>query len=243
MDLSANIKAIREAKRVKQLEIATALDIDPSNYAKLEKRGNKLTLEQLEKIAGALGVSVMELITGEAQTVQNDERVKELEILVNHWKELAETRNEKIKYLEKHLKGFSDILFDELSSRVFLWLQDNEPDGGAVNIKALKWHSLKTILKVLEPDELKQLYLENLRFSETLDYAIRNGLLGEEGEIIESATTEMYRKVLDYLQESYEHQSNESLKNRANSVIKKLEAYVNSSQRKEEQKALTNPKE
>jgi len=62
MDLHKNILAIWESKRIKQSEMAHKLDIDQSNYARLEKRGNKLTLEQVGKIAEALGVSVLELI-------------------------------------------------------------------------------------------------------------------------------------------------------------------------------------
>jgi transcriptional regulator with XRE-family HTH domain len=79
MDISSKIKAIRETKKIKQIDIANILDLDPSYYFRLEKRGDKLTIEQLEKIAGALGVSVIELLTGEQQTVKSDERVKELE--------------------------------------------------------------------------------------------------------------------------------------------------------------------
>ncbi|WP_298352831.1 helix-turn-helix domain-containing protein [Runella sp.] len=79
MDISSKIKAIREAKKIKQIDIANTLDLDPSYYFRLEKRGDKLTLEQLEKIAGALDVSVKELLFGEKQVNNNEERVKELE--------------------------------------------------------------------------------------------------------------------------------------------------------------------
>ncbi len=79
MKLSDNIKSIRKSKGVTQMDMADKLGVGQSNYTYLENRGEKLTLEQLESIAGILGVSVIELITGKPQTVQNDERVKELE--------------------------------------------------------------------------------------------------------------------------------------------------------------------
>ncbi len=196
MNLSANIKAIREAKRVKQLEIATALDIDPSNYAKLEKRGNKLTLEQLEKIAGALDVSVMELITGEPQTVQNDERVKELELLVNHWKELAETRNELLKIKEEHLEGYKDFLLDELSEIIFLWIQDNGDRYGLDPLDKWLLPLEESILKI-QPEQRKQIYRESIIYrNKLLDYAIREGLLGEVGKAFKAAQNEFMNQLL-----------------------------------------------
>ena len=68
MDLSKNIKTIREKLKMKQSEIAKKLEMEPPNYSRLESRGNKLTFEQLEQIASALGVSVLEIIQhGESQ--------------------------------------------------------------------------------------------------------------------------------------------------------------------------------
>ncbi|MFN8349433.1 MAG: helix-turn-helix transcriptional regulator [Spirosomataceae bacterium] len=79
MKVADNIKSIRKSKGITQVEIAEKLGIGQSNYTYLENRGEKLTIEQLESIAGALGVSVVELLTGEPQKVQEDERVEELE--------------------------------------------------------------------------------------------------------------------------------------------------------------------
>ncbi|MFC5408956.1 helix-turn-helix domain-containing protein [Larkinella bovis] len=62
MELSDRIKAIREEKRIKLSEMATALGVDVSNYAKIEKKGKKLTLERLEEIAEALNVTLPELL-------------------------------------------------------------------------------------------------------------------------------------------------------------------------------------
>ena len=98
MDIGKNIKTIREAKRMKQIEVAELLGVDNSYYARQEKRGNKLTVEQVENIATALGVTSIEILTGETQTVQNKERIKELE------KEILKLENE-----NKRLNGVLDI--------------------------------------------------------------------------------------------------------------------------------------
>ena len=62
MNISDNIKKIREEKRLSQAEISRRLNLDPSAYFRLEKRGNKLTLEQIEDIALALEVKPVELM-------------------------------------------------------------------------------------------------------------------------------------------------------------------------------------
>ncbi|PRY47141.1 DNA-binding XRE family transcriptional regulator [Spirosoma oryzae] len=62
MDLTANIKAIRNRKGLSQAEVARRLGIDQTSYFRFEKRGNKLTLELLERIAQAIGVTLKELL-------------------------------------------------------------------------------------------------------------------------------------------------------------------------------------
>lgn len=86
MKVSDNIKSIRKSKGITQIDMADKLGIGQSNYTYLENRGEKLTIEQLGAIAGALGVSVVELITGEPQKERDNERVKELEKDVNDLK-------------------------------------------------------------------------------------------------------------------------------------------------------------
>lgn len=62
MDIGEKIKAIRKEKRVSQAEIAKLLNVTQATYSHLENRGSKLTLEQIEKIAKALDVSLFELL-------------------------------------------------------------------------------------------------------------------------------------------------------------------------------------
>ena len=58
-----SIKEIRESKRLSQVEVARRLGIDTQNYHRLEKRGKKLSIEQLESISDALEVSVFYTIS------------------------------------------------------------------------------------------------------------------------------------------------------------------------------------
>lgn len=78
MNLYERIKEIRTRKRLKQSDIAKALELDPAYYSRLEKRGDKMTIEQVKAIAMALDVSLSELL-GLDVPVENEEKVKELE--------------------------------------------------------------------------------------------------------------------------------------------------------------------
>ncbi len=62
MNISENIKKIREQKRISQTELAKRLGVEPTNYPRLEKRGNNLTYNYIELFAKALEVSVAELL-------------------------------------------------------------------------------------------------------------------------------------------------------------------------------------
>lgn len=68
MDLSRRIKNIREDNGIKQYEIAERLGIERQNYSRLEKRGDKLTLEQIKDIADALQITLKELLFSENST-------------------------------------------------------------------------------------------------------------------------------------------------------------------------------
>ena len=120
MDVSSNIKSIRESKNIKQIDVAKALDLDPSYYYRLEKeRGSKLTLGQLEKIAGALGVSVIELLTGETTKIGDSEREKELEKRVGELEDRIKDKEALINLKDKRFKDlqeyFTQYLYEEIA--------------------------------------------------------------------------------------------------------------------------------
>ena len=117
MDISKIIRERREAKRLTQLDMADKLQTERSNYARLESRGDKLTIEQLKSIAGALGVGVGELL-GEGAKVENNEdfewfegRIKELEDRVKDKERIIEAKDEKFKTVVKNLeeKMYNDV--------------------------------------------------------------------------------------------------------------------------------------
>ena len=68
MSISKKIKEIREDKGLKQYEIAEKLGVERTFYTRLEKRGDKLSIEQLKQIAGALGVTIKDILFDEEST-------------------------------------------------------------------------------------------------------------------------------------------------------------------------------
>ena len=63
MDIIKNILAIRKEKGITQEVIADALFVDTSVISNIEKGKRELRVSELEKIANALGVDVVYLIT------------------------------------------------------------------------------------------------------------------------------------------------------------------------------------
>jgi transcriptional regulator with XRE-family HTH domain len=73
MDVSKEIIKVREAKRIKQSDVADKLGMERPNYSRIEKRGLKMSLEQLMQIADALEVPFMDLLKDSDNPIVNPE--------------------------------------------------------------------------------------------------------------------------------------------------------------------------
>lgn len=62
MNIGDNIKRVREAKNFTQKEVIMAIDMGAAMYSRIESGKTEPSLTTLEKIAKALGVSLVELI-------------------------------------------------------------------------------------------------------------------------------------------------------------------------------------
>lgn len=119
MDIAHNIKSIRESKKVSQAEMARKLDLDPAAYFRIEKRGDKLSIEQLKNIAEALGVSVIELLTGEPQTTQDSQLVKGLESRVDELENIVKLYRGNLYSSERELERlrqyFTNAIYENIA--------------------------------------------------------------------------------------------------------------------------------
>lgn len=119
MDISKNIKAIRESKGYTQARLADSLQMERANYHRLENRGTKMTIEQLQSVADALGVSLGEVLgiegtTGEVETG----RIKELEKRVKELEDRIKDKDFKLKAFEKESYMLKSLIFNSLSHAV-----------------------------------------------------------------------------------------------------------------------------
>jgi transcriptional regulator with XRE-family HTH domain len=62
MSLSENIKAIREQKNLKQIEVAIHIGVDKSAYSKIEKGSRALTIDELQKVAQLFNMATDQII-------------------------------------------------------------------------------------------------------------------------------------------------------------------------------------
>lgn len=81
MSISKRIAKIRSEKQLSQADVARLLGMEQSNYSRMENRGSKMTLEQLENIAVALRVNLLELIRYETYSISYARLQQEKELL------------------------------------------------------------------------------------------------------------------------------------------------------------------
>jgi transcriptional regulator with XRE-family HTH domain len=106
------IRLLREEKGLSQENLASALDITQSNYARLEKDDNRISVPRLIIIAKTLETTVTELVGEKANTVvnqnHNHEAVTYLHANFQADKEHIQTLKDEIEYLKKMLDRFLD---------------------------------------------------------------------------------------------------------------------------------------
>lgn len=68
MNIGENIKRIREAKKLSQKEVITAIGMGAAQYSRIESGKTDPSVSTLERVAQALGVELAELFT--AETIQ-----------------------------------------------------------------------------------------------------------------------------------------------------------------------------
>ena len=101
MDLAEKIKREREKRGIKQVDMANALNLERSNYTRMENRGSKMTLDQIQGIAEVIGISVLELMDIEIPKLEEKNETRENDNI------------KKIKFLEKRIEELEDRIGDK----------------------------------------------------------------------------------------------------------------------------------
>ncbi|MCA0430953.1 MAG: helix-turn-helix domain-containing protein [Bacteroidetes bacterium] len=72
MDVGANIKKLREFKNFTQTSMAEAIGVSQKTYSNIENAKNNITVEDIDKIAKALGVSFNKILELNAEAILNN---------------------------------------------------------------------------------------------------------------------------------------------------------------------------
>jgi transcriptional regulator with XRE-family HTH domain len=104
------IRLLREEKGFSQENMANALDITQSNYGRLEKDDNRISVPRLIIIAKTIETTVTELVGEKADNVvnqnNNHEAVTYLQSTFQSDKEHIQTLKDEIEYLKKLLDKY-----------------------------------------------------------------------------------------------------------------------------------------
>ncbi len=79
MDIGKRVRKIRESKGLTQTEVADKIDMDQSQYSRLEKNTTDPSVSTLNRIASALGINLTDLFAEDLLTDKNsvDKSVQE----------------------------------------------------------------------------------------------------------------------------------------------------------------------
>jgi transcriptional regulator with XRE-family HTH domain len=104
------IRILREEKGFSQENLASALDITQSNYARLEKDDNRISVPRLIIIAKTLETTVTELVGEKPNTVVNQNTQRDafayFQSTFQSDKDHIQTLKDEIEYLKKMVDKF-----------------------------------------------------------------------------------------------------------------------------------------
>jgi len=104
------IRLLREERGLSQENMASVLDITQSNYARLEKDDNRISVTRLIVIAKTLETTVTELVGEKPNTVVNQNTQRDafayFQSTFQSDKEHIQTLKDEIEYLKKMLDKF-----------------------------------------------------------------------------------------------------------------------------------------
>ena len=112
MDKGFKIRMLREKKGISQKEVALKLGVNQSAYSKMEACEERISVENCEKIAKAIGVTISDILDFEGKysfiEKKNTDIISDLknerELLLAEVAELKKDNRILIRLLDKHKK-------------------------------------------------------------------------------------------------------------------------------------------
>ena len=104
MNIAENIKSIREEKNLKQIEVATYVNVDKSAYSKIEKGTRAVSVEELYKMAQLFNITTDDILNYDGKIPK--EVVIEDKSLMEQVKLIAELEEEEKNMVFKMIDTF-----------------------------------------------------------------------------------------------------------------------------------------
>lgn len=221
--VSEAIKAIRERLHLTQSEMAGLLGIDRQQYYYFEKRGDKLTVEQVKKIAAALGVQPIEIFTyGEPPVT--DEQIQLVRRDLSHISTRLEISENELSRLRRGIRTAiygvtKDLIQEAVKAQKIVVVQSKESlmrefyllaTSDNIFSRTVSWlfHivSRDKVLCMAIQQFFTELWLKKLvtkEFIETLGEVQLNGAVRISDELIEEMFVTGYR-VYDFDRNEFE---------------------------------------
>jgi transcriptional regulator with XRE-family HTH domain len=118
MEVSKNIRSIRESKGLTQVDMANRMGTERSNYARLENRDINLTLKQIQEIADALQVSVYEIIgTPQAEDLKGEKAdiLQRLEERLKMTEDVLKEKKKNIKFYKSFIEWTKNMFVTQFT--------------------------------------------------------------------------------------------------------------------------------
>ncbi|NID08934.1 helix-turn-helix domain-containing protein [Fibrivirga algicola] len=127
MDITNNIKQARERKGLKQADMAERMGIERSNYSRIENRGNEISVRQLQDIAKALDVELIELVFPEqySSLIQGNKTIMTLATREQEYLEQNRKLETFVKFIMEFGQGMEKL---GLTKEAFSTLLDPKGD-------------------------------------------------------------------------------------------------------------------
>ncbi len=216
MELSKNISNTRVSKGLTQLEVAVKLGIEQSNYSRLEARGEKLTIEQLQKIAKTLGVGVSELLGIEVGAVKNSTREADLEKRVAELEDRVKDKDLIISNLKVFILRMIRNLKDGIENGIVKCALENNiakkesyekyiivefSENGSV--EKWLWQSVRSMTRLVENEDLS-LFMSQEQIAEAIHKLDEYSFVGLVDAVYNEYLPKSISDAYDYYLDNFE---------------------------------------
>ncbi len=242
MNLTEKIIALRNEKRLKPVDMANALEMAPSNYFKFEKKDKDFTINQLEKVAAVLEVTLDDLLhygepaNGGVNVGALEMEIKELKRELDLAKRELELKTKLLDTVQNVINSIQDIQENKKTEMIIKEKQlQMERLLREAYFKKLVEYRLKELeglaplfvklaKQILEDEELKKRsfeFVNHVLYENLGDYQITSKSLEKyvSSIILDDLPTKQYNEIANLLSNMLDKIANNQFKQRHDDML------------------------